>query len=410
MSPTLSAELNRLRREQQLARDAWVTIWGLRSVHRFLRLPPAATADLESLSLQEAHRDLSALEDEVGAVSVALMIGPDVSVGTHRRREVSLTAVSEAEVARQIQPLADAGFDVRGVCTPAMALTAVARQHGRTTPHMTAAYVALESSAMCVAIVRDGVLLFSRETPWEFAGSADAVADRLAAELGRSLVFFRQSFRAAVERIVLCGGMPNLRALTSSTESALNLPVETLDSLSGIDAEAVPEPGDTFRATVAALWPAIAIAAGGDDQPNLRRAATRVAKPKRAAMAFIAAATIAGVLAAWYFAAKRPQGSAPASAPRLPAPSVITRSVAPEAPPPRPEAPPPRPEALVTREPDLVVTSILYSVRRRLAIVNGRIVRVGDSIGSSTILYIEPRAVTVQSADGTKRTLELGSR
>ena len=65
----------------------------------------------------------------------------------------------------RFEPLVDAGFIVRGVCTPAMSLTAVARLHGRTTPATTAAYAALESNAMCVAIV-DGVLLFAREVPW----------------------------------------------------------------------------------------------------------------------------------------------------------------------------------------------------------------------------------------------------
>ena len=41
------------------------------------------------------------------------MVGPDVQVGTHRRREVSLVAVVEADVRRQIQPIADAGFVVQ---------------------------------------------------------------------------------------------------------------------------------------------------------------------------------------------------------------------------------------------------------------------------------------------------------
>ena len=298
----LSAELARLRQEERLPRDAWVTIWGLRSVHQFLRLPPAAANELEALALREAHPTLSALEAEAGRASAALMIGADVQVGTHRRREVSLTAVPEAEIARQIQPLVDAGFIVRGVCTPAMSLTAVARLHGRTTPGTTAAYVALESNAMCVAIVRDGVLLFAREVPWGFADSAEAVDERLAAELRRSLLFFRQSFRAVVERVVLCGGMPNLRALTASTGAALTLPVETLDSLSGIDAETVPEPADAFRASVAALWPAIAIASQGGDQPNLLQAEARVRRETRTKLAGIAAGVLAAFLAmaAWY--------------------------------------------------------------------------------------------------------------
>ncbi len=303
MSPTLSAELARLRQEQRLAREAWVTIWGLRSVHQFLRLPPAANADLEALSLREARRDLATLEAEAGRVSVALMIGADVQVGSHRRREVSLTAVPEAEVTRQIQPLVDAGFDVRGVCTPAMALAAVARHDGHATPGTTAAYTALESDAMCVAIVRDGVLLFSREIPWGFAGTDEAVDERLAAELRRSLMFFRQSFRTAVDRVVLCGGMPNLRALTSAIGSALKLPVETLDSLTGIDAEAVPEPADTFRSAVPALRSAIAVASETGDRANLLPAAIRIRREKRTEFTRIAAAVVAGILtlAAWYF-------------------------------------------------------------------------------------------------------------
>ena len=99
----------RLRQEQRLPREAWVTIWGLRSIHQFLRLPPAVNTELEALSLREARRNLSTLESEAGRASAALMIGADVQVGTHRRREVSLTAVPEAEITRQIQPLIDAG-------------------------------------------------------------------------------------------------------------------------------------------------------------------------------------------------------------------------------------------------------------------------------------------------------------
>ncbi len=58
-------------------------------------------------------------------------------------------------------------------------------------------------------------------------------------------------------------------------------------------------------------------------------------------------------------------------------------------------------------EPELVVASILHSPQRRLAIINGRIMRVGDRVGSSTILEIEPRAVIVESPGGARHTLEL---
>jgi hypothetical protein len=348
MSPTLSAELAHLRQEQGLPREAWVTIWGLRS--------------------------------------------------------------DPGEIARQIQPIVDAGFHVRGVSTPAMALTAVARRREHTTPGTVAAYVALETGAMCLAVVRGGVLLFSRETPLEFGVSAESVGDRLVDELRRSFVFFRQSFPAAVERIVLCGGMPNLRSLTSSTGSTLKLPVETLDSLSGIDAEAVPEPADTFRATVAALWPALAIASQGHDQPNLLPAASRPKFETRTRLARVAAVVIVGALivATWHFLA-RPRSDRAPELVRQETPVVLPRQeAAPELA--RRDDARDTPRA-VNAEPELVVDTILFSAERRLAIVNGRIVQVGDRVGASaTILDIEPQAVIVQSADGTKRTLGLRRR
>jgi hypothetical protein len=57
--------------------------------------------------------------------------------------------------------------------------------------------------------------------------------------------------------------------------------------------------------------------------------------------------------------------------------------------------------------PDLVLASILHSPQRRLAIVNGRIVRAGDRIGDVTIREIEPRAVVIETSGGARRTLEL---
>jgi len=83
MSPALPSELTRLHQEQRLARDAWVMIWGLRSLHQFLRLPPVATADLEAMSLREAHYGLSAFEAEVGrAVADSGLPREDVFVTT----------------------------------------------------------------------------------------------------------------------------------------------------------------------------------------------------------------------------------------------------------------------------------------------------------------------------------------
>lgn len=61
----------------------------------------------------------------------------------------------------------------------------------------------------------------------------------------------------------------------------------------------------------------------------------------------------------------------------------------------------------IETEPDLVVASILHSDDRRLAVVNGRIVRSGDRIGSSTIVEIQARAIVVEAPGGKRRVVGL---
>ena len=58
--------------------------------------------------------------------------------------------------------------------------------------------------------------------------------------------------------------------------------------------------------------------------------------------------------------------------------------------------------APVAPEAELVVATILHSADRRVAMVNGRIVRVGDSIGSAKVVDILPDAVVVDSPRGRR--------
>jgi hypothetical protein len=296
-SSDLAAAFAQLRTEHAFATNACVTIWGLRSSYQFLRLPPAKDSDLDPLARREARSEIAPLEVDGAGACVAITVGPDVQVGTHRRREVSLVAVSEADVRRQIQPLIDAGFFVSRVVTPAIALTAVASSCTDLVPGSTMAYVALTAHATCVAIVRDGLLLFAREIPW---GHADAerepVETRLASELRRSILFFRQTFRSGVDGVVICGDAANPRALTTPVGTALSIPVQTLDSLSGIDADRVPEPAETFRASVASLRMAIAVGAEPITVANLLPASIRESREARTATMRSAAALAAGAL------------------------------------------------------------------------------------------------------------------
>ncbi len=57
--------------------------------------------------------------------------------------------------------------------------------------------------------------------------------------------------------------------------------------------------------------------------------------------------------------------------------------------------------------PEPVVRSILYSPSRRLAIVDGRIVGIGDRAGAYEIVDIERAVVVVRDAAGHRRRLEV---
>ena len=67
----------------------------------------------------------------------------------------------------------------------------------------------------------------------------------------------------SVTQVSICGGLPNLRTMTVSLMERLDVEVEALDSLFGIDAERLPGGGNEFRERVAELRLAWAAAAGG---------------------------------------------------------------------------------------------------------------------------------------------------
>jgi len=421
-SSDFSASLRHLREERRLARQATVTMWGLRSTHRFLQLPDAADAELRARAVRDAADDIALLEVDGAPARIAVTVGREASDGAEPHRGVSLTAASATEIERRLEPLTDAGFEIVRVLTPPMALTAVARARLDAVPGETLMCVALAPHATCVAIVSDGVLQLAREIQWGHADGhgehAEPFDRRLAAELRRSLLFFRQRFRASADRIVLCGDIDNLRSVSGTLGAVSGLPVETLDSLAGIDASALPEPADEFRAHVAALR--LAIAAGAEPPPhaNLQLEKEESVGPARTLTWSLAGGLAAALvlLGVWYGVRKwsGPSTKAGDTAPRqaaVPAPAVKV--------PPKPVDEPRPPAAGVDRstappsvssarpEREVVVTSILYSADRKLAIINGQIARPGDRIGSTTIVEIRPHAVVVESPERGRRIVDL---
>ncbi len=76
-----------------------------------------------------------------------------------------------------------------------------------------------------------------------------------------------------------------------------------------------------------------------------------------------------------------------------------------------PFASPPRPDASraagVVAQPDPVVSGILYSSGRRVALIDGRLVGPGDRVGGGVVLSIEANAVVITEPGGRERRVEI---
>ena len=283
-----------------LARRASVAVWGLRSSHQALLLPPAAPDDLHAVARREARAAPGGLPPAPLADAViagALRDG---------RRQTGYAAVSADELRARLQPLVDAGVRVESVTTPALAHASLVRQRRALLPDAVVAVLSVNAHATAITVVHGGVVLFARELPWgdqtdrpaegqESAGRA-AFASRMAAELRRSLVYLRQHQKVDVSRVLVCGDCPDLRSLTGPLVNELGLDVETLDVGDDLDLSKLPEPSDSLRSRLGAWRTALALASDAEPPPGLRSQETRPRAIPPALAQRIAAAAAAGFL------------------------------------------------------------------------------------------------------------------
>ena len=247
-----------------------------------------------------------------------------------RRRGVLLATASAREVDAALRPLADAGIKVGAVLTPAAALLSLARtRRSLASPGDLEMYVALQESAACAALVRGGKLLAARDLPWgylnELAGhQALRARDDIAARLGEDLSAFVRAARlegAPLAQVCICGGLPDLRSMSIPLMQRLDVEVETLDSLFGIDEARLPSPADEFRERAAELR--LAWAAAADPQPPIDLFRGR---RRRRARVVLARAVVVGGLAAGLGVGWMVQSRWPAVSTTRPAPPSLSQA------------------------------------------------------------------------------------
>ena len=247
-SQALTAELKALLERKRFPRRAWVNLWDVRSSHQYLLLPSAPASELESMA---RHHGASVLGMRAADVTVATTIGSTRGEpGHHLKTELSFFAAGSREVRQRLQPLLDAGFLVEGVTTPCGALWSQSRLRRPSLPGGVHAHVALGVSQSALGIFSNGLLLYARDLDWGYAAAAgaapapldrEALAGRLSAELRRSFLYLKQYWEDEVSQVLLCGDMPEIRSLTAPLIERLNIEVETLDTLEGIDTASLPD-------------------------------------------------------------------------------------------------------------------------------------------------------------------------
>lgn len=286
-------------------RPVTVVVWGARSDHRQVVVSKGSYEKMRGEALASARAAGVDPRGKLADIAPAL-----TTIKGAARLPVVLALANAEAVSAAVRPLVEAGVRIRSIITPADALLGLARSRPPFAPGAPGGievYVALDATATCLALVRGGSLLGARELPWghespatlpglpqyaETSGRRDLAA-RLADELADFLMMVgARHEHDAVTQVSVCGGLAELRTMTLSLTERLDVEVEALDSLFGIDVEHLPEPADEFRERAAELRLAWSAAADWRGPINLlryrRRRDRRVALAKAAVVAGIA--------------------------------------------------------------------------------------------------------------------------
>jgi hypothetical protein len=314
---------------------AAVVVWDAASDHRQVVVDAGSYESMRA----EAIRALDAVGVETRGAWID--IAPAARPADRKaRRPVVVAVAAAAELTTAVQPLQNAGIRVRAILTPAVALGALARlRRAFSTPDTLELYVALEERATCITLVRGGVLLASQTREWGFINEFSANLqprgrDEIASGLAESIREFVASIGASttdIAQVCLSGGLPEMRSMTAPLMEQLDVEVEPLDSLFGIDAARLPDADDEFRERGAELRMAWAAAADWPPSLNLLRA-----RHRQQSKTMLARAAVAGGVAAGLLVGLRVQQSdwwrtaAPRATPR----PAATVARAPSAPPP----------------------------------------------------------------------------
>ena len=345
---------------------------------------------------------------------------PPSDLGRVRRRkrfspQCNVVAWTTDPVA--LHSILDAKFTIETLMTPEQALALLAAERAPSAAGTATAWLALSRHGAAMAIVRGTELLYSRRIEWRYRPAARlneqllqryTLVAHLAPELRHGMDVVRAEHGIETAAAVTCGDLPELRSLTMPLIEELDLEVETLDSLDGLDVTPAAVNDRALDYAPALRLATAATAVAPVRGPALGRWWGRAA----AAMALVAVVGLGAWLA---YSTRRTPDTQPVAARTstpvpVPAPTAGSSDAEPAIVPlvPRAAANRAAQNAPTSPVPLPSIASILYGPHRRLAIVNGAIVGEGDAVGDRRIVRIDRDSVVLREPSG--REVRVGMR
>lgn len=229
-----------------------------------------------------------------------------------------------------LRPLVGAGLKIERVVTPCNALAALARLKTARGDGATC-WLAINRGGVAIVVVRPGEQIYAHSFVWNSSVGSIGSQARLLQRYSLVSVLapeVRRAMAAAidkgtrVEAVVTCGNLPDLRSLTMPLIEELDVEVETLDSLEGL--EVAPDVADRLADTA----PLIRLACAGTIARSTRARDAGKRRRHHLGRWLRVAAVIAGICAvgyAWYVRWTAPQLPAPRTVVAPPAPKIESR-------------------------------------------------------------------------------------
>lgn len=240
------ATLSRLRKELDLDRYRCMTVLKTRDYQMFAVDRPEVSEAEARQAVRWSLKDLLDYPLEAATVDAVSVPATDSS----RKPQMLAIAARNEAIAATVQPFNDADIELSAIDVPELALRNLARlfeNEGRGL-----ALFGIDAGGATVTFTAGGELYQSRRIDvalkdFENEAGAEALYDRVALELQRSLDHFDRQYRNVTVSRVVVSAVPACERFVEYLAANLTLPVQMLDLEQVIDFPGVPELRDPLR-------------------------------------------------------------------------------------------------------------------------------------------------------------------